>query len=228
MNGKDPILRIDSAVASGPTARRALPPISLTLAPGDTALLIVPDPEGIPAIGDLICGLEAPERGTVEFKGRAWTDCGPDGQAAMRSRIGRVFFDAAWLSNLDVDENVMLAARYHAIRPAQEAATEAEALARAFGLDGLPRGRPAWVDPADLQATQWVRAWLGRPELLLLEEPLRHADARMAAALISAARDAAAAGAAVVWMTERDAPDLAGALAPRIRQVLSGAQTGAS
>lgn len=222
MSALHPALRVSEAVPPDTAVRGAMPPLSFDLAPGTLALLEAADPAWIPAAGDLLCGLLAPVSGRVEFEGRSWTDDGPAAQAARRGRIGRVFSGTAWIGNLDVDENVVLAQLYHGDRPAADLRAAAEDLARRFGLAGIPAGRPVWADPRDLQAAQWVRAWLGTPALFVLEEPAAGVTPKAAEALYAALRESLAAGAAAVWITERAAPRLAAALDPAVRLAMGG------
>lgn len=221
MSGVSPVLSVREAVLPA-TAGRPLPPFSLDLAPGTLALLETADPGWIPAVADLLCGLIAPDSGSVEFDGRPWDSGSPAAQAERRAHIGRVFAGTAWVGNLDVDENVILARLYHGDRPAADLRAEAETLARRFGLAGVPAGRPAWADPRDLQVAQWVRAWLGHPSIFVLEEPEAGVSGRSAGLLRTALGEARAAGAAAVWITERTDPTLVAALDPSVRLAIGG------
>ncbi len=222
MSDNSPVLSVREAVLPASAGCPAAPPLSLDLAPGRLALLEAADPGSIPAIADLLCGMIPPGSGSVEFEGRPWDSGSPAAQAERRARIGRVFAGTAWVSNLDVDENLILAQLYHTDRPAAEVRAAAEDLARRFGLAGIPAGRPAWADPRDLQVAQWVRAWLGHPSLFVLEEPEAGVPGRSAALLRTALREALAAGAAAVWITGREDAALAAALEPAIRLAIGG------
>jgi len=217
VSASPPILRLAEAVPADTAA-----PISLDLAPGGLAVLEAADPAWIPALGDLVCGLADPAAGSVEFEGRAWAGAAPGVQAAMRARIGRVFSGAAWISNLDIDENVILAQLYHTDRPAADLHAAAADLARRFGLAGIPAGRPAFAVPRDLQAAQWVRAWMAPRTLFVLETPEAGVSARAAGLLRAALREALAAGAAAVWIAERADPALEEAVGPAVRLAIDG------
>ncbi|MBU4460806.1 MAG: organic solvent ABC transporter ATP-binding protein [Verrucomicrobia bacterium] len=222
MSAPGPVLSVFEAVPADTAGRGALPPLTFDLAPGALALLEAADPAWIPAVGDLFCGFSIPASGRVEFEGQPWTAGAPGVQAARRARIGRVFAGTAWIGNLDVDENVVLAQLYHGDRPAADLRAAADDLARRFGLAGIPAGRPAWADPRELQAAQWVRAWLGKPALFVLEEPAAGVTPRTADALCAVLRESLAAGAAAVWITERVDPRLTGALEPAVRLAMDG------
>jgi phospholipid/cholesterol/gamma-HCH transport system ATP-binding protein len=71
-------------------------------------------------------------------------------------------------------------------------------------MEKLPQLRPAWVDRAALQRAQWVRALLGRPALLLLDQPGQHVSAAALSPLADAVQEAMDRGATVVWFTLDD------------------------
>ncbi len=144
--------------------------LSFALAPGGLAVLPVQDGALWP-LGDLAGGVLEPERGVVLFEGRPWTALDADAAAAARARIGRVPSDVAWLSNLDVDENVTLPLRYHRRLPAVEALALARGLAERVGLNAFPPGRPVHVTRTALRLAAWVRALSLDPVLLVVDQP---------------------------------------------------------
>lgn len=187
-----------------------LRPFSFSLGPGETALIrIGPEDRSLP-LGDLAEGIVAPSAGCVRFLGKDWREYTAHEGAGARGSIRRVFRSDGWLSNLDVDENVTLAQRHHTPRPAAEIEEEAERWARRFGMDGLPRMRPALAEPGDLRRAEWVRAFLGTPALMILEEPMRDVRSDRLPALAQALRQARDRGAAVLWMTAEPAASVEG------------------
>jgi phospholipid/cholesterol/gamma-HCH transport system ATP-binding protein len=151
-------------------------------------------------LADATEGLVAPAQGRVAFLGEDWHGMTADRSSAQRGKIGRLFEDEGWISDLDVDDNIMLAQRHHTYRSEGEMMDEALKLARLFGLPGLPRGRPGSMRRWDLRKAACVRAFLGRPVLLILEQPERGVYADFMAPLINAVRSARQRGAAVLWM----------------------------
>ncbi|HMP77013.1 MAG TPA: organic solvent ABC transporter ATP-binding protein [Kiritimatiellia bacterium] len=177
--------------------------VSLSLSPGELFLVRVPDGAPITPLADAACGMLVPEAGAVLFDGREWASCSADEAAAARGRIGRVFERAGWLSNLDVDENITLAQRYHLRRTPEETLEEARALARELGMSGIPAGRPAFVERELLLRAQWIRALMGKPALVLLERPGRDMSANEVAPLVSAVNKRREHdGTAVLWLTD--------------------------
>jgi phospholipid/cholesterol/gamma-HCH transport system ATP-binding protein len=155
-------------------------------------------------IAEVLSGLLEPASGDVAFERRAWTDYSLDEASRARSRIGRVFEEHAWVSNLDLDENITLAQRHHTTRPEQDIREEALALIQSFGSPTLPAMRPAVAAPHTRMLAQWTRALMGQPSLLVLEQPTREASDEECGMLIQAVRERVEQGAAAVWLT-RDA-----------------------
>lgn len=182
--------------------------ISLCLTRGEAILITVPAAERSTLLNDLICGMEPPSSGTVRFSGLLWSERNAAQVAQAKGRIGRVWADVAWIGNLDIDENILMPQLYHTQRTATEIREEANDLAQSFGLEELPRTRPAWTPKPVQQKAQWVRALLGNPELLLLEYPAENAGEADCARLAAAVDQARAKGTAALWITTRSAPAL--------------------
>src|ERR1035437_7497838 len=91
--------------------------VTLELLEGEMGLVLIPPHTEDFPLADLAEGLVTPDTGTVTFQGADWEELGPDAAAAARGNIGRVFENRGWISNLDVDENITLAARHHTTRP---------------------------------------------------------------------------------------------------------------
>jgi phospholipid/cholesterol/gamma-HCH transport system ATP-binding protein len=195
------ILTIDSAECAAKSGG-SLAVQRLMLREADLLVVHVqPRVEELPPLCDLAAGLLTPPRGVVRFMGCDWRDAGAYRQAAMRGLTGRVFGGQAWVSNLSVSENVLLPRRHHTRRPERDLLDDAAALGREFGLRELPSDRPETVRPHDLIRWQWVRAFLGAPKLLLLEEPERDAWNEHRPLLRERTCRRAAEGAAVIWVT---------------------------
>src|SRR5215218_1554769 len=114
MNASLTILRFGNVtVQSSPDYETGLSDISFALNPGDLLLVrIERENERLP-LADATEGLAPPAQGTVSFLGANWQSLSADHAAAHRGKIGRLFDDEGWVSDIDVDENIMLAQRHH-------------------------------------------------------------------------------------------------------------------
>jgi len=208
MNANDSILEFtDVTIATAPLGHSGLSHVNARLRPGTlTIIQVEPGNERLP-LADLAEGLLCPEEGSVSFQDEAWTTMPPEQVLQRRAQIGRVFDGHGWISNLNVNENVTLSQRHHTRRPIAEILAEAEALARVFGLSELPKIRPALVAHQDLRRSEWIRAFLGQPLLVLLERPMQGVPLEHLPRLINAVRKACVQKAAVLWLTDSDLPE---------------------
>jgi ABC-type transporter Mla maintaining outer membrane lipid asymmetry ATPase subunit MlaF len=200
--------------------------VSLRLLPSELALVRMERGSLRLPLADAAQGLADVAEGSVSFLGRDWREVRPAEADRRRGQIGRVFDESTgsgWVSNLDVDENVLLAQRHHTGRPQKEIADEAARLARMFGLPGLPRGRPAHTRPHDLARAGLVRAVLGHPDLLVLERPTQGYP-ELLPSTVNVVRAARLRGAAVLWTTAEAAVWTNPGLRPTYKCAMSGAQ----
>jgi phospholipid/cholesterol/gamma-HCH transport system ATP-binding protein len=200
MNDFPAILKFDDVtIESGPHYETGLWNSSFELQQGSLLLVrIERENERLP-LADATQGLAPPRQGSVMFLGQDWLRMSADLAAGQRGKIGRLFDDEDWISDLDVDQNIMLSQRHHTSRSEQDIMDEALKLARVFGLPGLPRGRPGNMRRWDLRKAACIRAFLGQPLFIILEQPVRGVYADLIAPLINAVQSARKRGAAVLW-----------------------------
>ncbi len=189
------------SVAVPPPYEFGLEDVNLVLKRGELALISVDRGHGLSPLADTAQGLIVPDQGGVNFLEKNWSDLSPAAAAAARQRIGRVFRGGGWISNLNIDENITLSRRHHTHLPVEEIYREAEKLGIFFGLKSLPVARPAHVKKSLLRRAGWVRAFLGDPELILLEEPLKDAYTDVLHYLMKGIAGALSRGAAILWIT---------------------------
>ena len=202
MSAASSMLEFEAVALRTPSAQvEDLTDVSFRLAPGGVALIELEDGHEHVPLADAAQGLLAPESGEVRFQGTAWAAMGPHDAASARGRTRRVFDGNGWVSNLDVIENVCLGEYHHTRRHFHEIRAEAEAHARAFGLSGVPDGRPSHVPTAVLRRMEWVRAFIGQPDLIILERPLVGVPKDHLHFLAEAVSAALAKGTAVLWTT---------------------------
>jgi phospholipid/cholesterol/gamma-HCH transport system ATP-binding protein len=177
-------------------------PVDLALWPGELALVDSRDPGMARALAELCAGLPALAAGAVRFLGRDFARLPRREAEALRGRIGLAPGDGGWLPHLSVADGILLARQHHGSTPRTVLEREATALARRFGLPGLPAETPHEMSRLDLARAGCARALLGDPALLLLESPLdmEAADA-LVAPLRAALEPVLGAGAAAVWVT---------------------------
>lgn len=176
-------------------------PFALRLMPGDCVLVEAIDPRRGAALADLCSGLLAITEGQVRFLGLDWDEVGETQGNALRGRIGRVHGRGAWTEGRGADHDILLPLLHHTRIASARLVQEGLDLARRFGLPGLPVGQAGRLSDADAARAACVRAFLGTPSLLLLENPVTTSNASLLAPLLRAVTDARDRGAAVLCMT---------------------------
>lgn len=175
-------------------------------------------------LADVAQGLIEPIQGSVSFLGDRWSALSENAKLAARAKIGRVFEEPGWISELDMDDNITLLQRHHTRRPESTIRDEASELARQFSLPGLPQGKPSDMRAPDLRRAACVRAFLGRPELLILERPTAGVYPEIMPALMASVRAARSRGASVLWTTDDWEVWNDAGLKPTIRGAMTGSQ----
>ncbi len=131
-------------------------------------VLFGPSGAGKTTLLRLLAGLERPDAGDIEFRGRAWcriasSVCLPPQQR----RAGLLFQESALFPHLTVEQNVRFAAR----------GARASELIESFGLAELAQRYPDAISAGQRQRVALARALAAEPALLLLDEPLSALDA---------------------------------------------------
>jgi phospholipid/cholesterol/gamma-HCH transport system ATP-binding protein len=225
MTSSAPILQFDRvAIESHALYESALCDVSFALGPGDLMLVLLDAEHLLLPLADAAQGLVPPLQGRITFRGEDWQTLPADRAARHRGHIGRIFPEAGWVSNLDIDENITLAQRHHTRRPVPAITDEAATLSRQFGLPGLPLGKIVQLRRQDLQKAACVRALLGEPVLIIAEDPTRHVYADIIAPLVNMLFAARQRGAAVLWVTSNPKVWNDAGLKPTARGKMTGSQ----
>lgn len=168
---------------------------------GELVLVQVGDLREAELWADTAVGLHSPESGEVRIHGNDLADFDLETGNWLRGRIGRVFCRGNWLRSLSLLDNVLLPARHHSDRDEDDLRSEASLLARTFGMPGIPLGTPDRCTRDDLQRAACVRAFLGDPMLVILEDPTYAARDDLLKPLVDTIRAARDRGAAVLWFS---------------------------
>jgi ABC-type nitrate/sulfonate/bicarbonate transport system ATPase subunit len=140
-------------------AVRALAGVSMRAAQGELLAVVGPSGCGKTTLLELICGLQAPDHGSVA--------CAPAVLMPQRDLL------LPWLNAV---ENAALALRI-ARRPSSEARRRAAELFRDLGLDGFEEARPAELSGGMRQRVAFLRTLLSGKPVLCLDEPFGALDA---------------------------------------------------
>ena len=154
--------------------REVLRGVSLSVAEGETVVLIGPSGSGKTTLLRMIAGLEQPDEGSVLFHGEDATE------VSVRERnVGFVFQHYALFGHMTVADNIAfgLRVRPRGERPARsEIASRVEELLTLVQLEGLGKRYPSQLSGGQRQRIAIARAILKNPRLLLLDEATSSLD----------------------------------------------------
>ena len=167
----------------------ALDNLDLSIAAGEVLAVLGPNGAGKTTAINLLLGLLVPESGTVELHG------GDPRHATTRSGVGAVLQTAGLPRKLTVSEIVSLFASYHS-RP-REVTEVLEQLA----LLPLARRRLDALSGGERRRVEFAIALVGRPTLLVLDEPTAGVDTRERHALLDSIEALRNSGCAVLLTT---------------------------
>lgn len=150
-----------------------------------------------------------PTGGEILIHGRVASSLRDGQKARLRAEeFGFVFQDAALDATRTVLDNVTETALYRFVSRRAASAQAMELLDR-FGVDVPPRRKPGQVSGGQAQRIALCRALLSKPGILLADEPTGNLDPLSTDVVVTALRDHAASGAAVIVVTH--SPDVAAA-----------------
>ncbi len=190
-------------LGSGETAVRPIDGFDLDIPSGSLCLLVGPSGCGKTTLLSLLAGLLTPDRGTLEFGGRALGHRKAELLAHRRSTVGVVFQAFNLVASFTSLENVMapLLAAGVDRRTARDTAT---ALLGQVGLMDRLQHRPGQLSGGQQQRVAIARALAHDPPILLADEPTAHLDPLQVDGVLVLLRTLAAAGRTVVISTHDD------------------------
>jgi putative spermidine/putrescine transport system ATP-binding protein len=174
MNGHGVALRVEACGKTFADGTRALNPVTLDIARGETLVLLGPSGCGKTTLLRMIAGLETPDAG-----GRILFDATDVTRVPIERRnVGMVFQSYALFPNMNVAENIGYALKIRGVGDAERKARIAELVALT-GIEGLEHRRIDQLSGGQRQRVALARAVAARPGVLLLDEPLTALDAAL-------------------------------------------------
>jgi ABC-type multidrug transport system ATPase subunit len=171
--------------------------LTLAAAPGERIALCGPNGSGKTTTLRCIAGTVEPTAGNITIAGHR------AGTRAARGLLGASFSqERSFYLRLSGRENLLFFARLRGLG-AREARTEVRALEDELEIEEIARERVDRCSTGMIQQLALARALLGRPRLLLLDEPTRSLDV-VATARMWAALDRRREHVAVLIATHRD------------------------
>ena len=173
------MIRFDRVSKRYPNGRDALREISLQVEPGEFVFLTGRSGAGKSSILKLIGLLERPTRGTVTVNGQDTASLPARAIPAYRRRLGMVFQDHQLLMDRPVYDNVALPLVV-ADAPFRDIDKRVRAALDQVGLLEQVRALPSELSVGEQQRVGIARAVVGKPVVLIADEPTGNLDRGLA------------------------------------------------
>ena len=162
----------------------ALRGVDLDIEPGEFTVLMGPSGSGKTTLLNLIGALDLPTAGTVTVDGQLLADLKPGKRSDMRlERLGFVFQSYNLIPVLTAFENAEFVLLLRGMS-AEERKQRVLETFKAVGLEGLENRRPSELSGGQQQRVAVARAIVGKPALVLADEPTANLDSKTSGELI--------------------------------------------
>ena len=186
------MIRLDNVEKVYRTARIetvALSGVNLDIEEGEFVSIMGPSGCGKSTLLHLIGLLDAPSKGTISLAGAAVTDASDKALARLRNQsIGFVFQSFHLIPDLSVLDNVEIPLLYRRVA-GSERRKQAEAALERVGLAARMHHFPSQLSGGQQQRVAIARAIVGKPRILLADEPTGNLDSQMGDEIISILQD---------------------------------------
>lgn len=169
--------------------RHILNGVNLSVADGETLVILGASGSGKSTILKLIIGLLQPDAGDVLIHGQNVTAITEDAWNKVRRYMGMVFQYSALFDSMTIGENVAFGLRQHENMTEEQIQTVVREKLRMVGLDGIESLMPSSLSGGMKKRVSLARAIALNPEIILYDEPTAGLDPIRSTAISHLIRD---------------------------------------
>lgn len=177
------IVRFDNVGLRYGADREVLSDVSFTLFPGSFYFLTGASGAGKTSLLKLLYLAQRPSRGMIRMFDTDAITLPRERLPGFRRRLGVVFQDFRLVPHLSAYDNVALPLRVAGV-PERELGKPVTEMLEWVGLAERMQARPATLSGGEQQRVAIARAVIGRPDLLIADEPTGNVDPEMAVKLL--------------------------------------------
>ena len=169
--------------------RHILNGVNLSVADGETLVILGASGSGKSTILKLIIGLLQPDAGDVLIHGQNVTAITEDAWNKVRRHMGMVFQYSALFDSMTIGENVAFGLRQHENMTEEQIQTVVREKLHMVGLDGIESLMPSSLSGGMKKRVRLARAIALNPEIILYDEPTAGLDPIRSTAISHLIRD---------------------------------------
>lgn len=184
----------------------ALNNINLTIQDGEFASIMGPSGCGKSTLLNIIGLLDAPSQGTISISGQPVASFGDKDLARLRNhRLGFIFQSFHLINDLSVLDNVEIPLLYRKQTTGTQRRQMAQEALERVGLSNRMKHFPRQLSGGQKQRVAIARAIVGKPEIILADEPTGNLDSVMGNEILSILQGLNADGSTIVMVTHDEA-----------------------
>lgn len=169
--------------------RHILNGVNLSVADGETLVILGASGSGKSTILKLIIGLLQPDAGDVLIHGQNVTAITEDAWNKVRRHMGMVFQYSALFDSMTIGENVAFGLRQHENMTEEQIQTVVREKLHMVGLDSIESLMPSSLSGGMKKRVSLARAIALNPEIILYDEPTAGLDPIRSTAISHLIRD---------------------------------------
>ncbi|MGL2994226.1 ABC transporter ATP-binding protein [Flavobacterium sp. TSSA_36] len=150
---------------------KVLKGVSCLFEAGKTNLIIGQSGSGKTVLLKSLLGIHSPEKGTISFDGRIYSELFPEEKRELRTEIGMVFQGSALFDSMTVAENVGFPLKMFTHNTASETRDRVDFVLKRVNLIDAHKKLPSEISGGMQKRVAIARAIVNNPKYLFCDEP---------------------------------------------------------